>query len=190
MAKNKNDKRYIRSKIGMEENYLREIRKQGGLVGVKVKTICKGAKVHGTTFFRHYRNLAGIVKDVRNEVNIEYNNMIRRIIRHGGSFYDVAYETFKFIEQHKDYFETAIAINNTIMLEKVGKKIWKCARKTKYRYGMRRIEKVYIYEIIGVLISWMEDEKFNPEKIDQYVAYIVKISSGGLSRLSLLADKD
>ena len=174
----------------MEEKYFQEIKKQEGMVGVQVQNICRSAGIHVSTFFRHYRNMYGMVKDVRNEIDIEYRDMLKKVVKHGGGYRDVIYETFKYIEQHKGYFETAATINNTVIFEKMGKRLWKCAKKTRYQYGMKRIEKVYIYEIIGILLSWIEDEKFNPEKIDQYVAYIMKISSGGINRLSLFADKE
>lgn len=190
MVKNKNDKRYVRSKEGMEQHYFAEIRRQHGIVGVKAQTIYRGAHVHATTFFRHYRNLKGMVQAVRDDRVAEYNAAIRKVRRHGGKFHDVAYETFKFIERHADFFETAVAANNTEVLERIGEKLWKYARKTEYRYGMKRIEKVYVYEVIGVLTAWVEVEKCSAEKIDQYVAYVTKISSGGIKHLSLLADRE
>ena len=190
MVKNKNDRRYIRSKIKLEDNYLREVREQNGLVGVEAQRICRGANVHASTFFRHYHNIRGIVNGVRLDIKLEYSRMLGRIDKHGGKNRDVIYETFKFIERHGDYFETAIIVNNTMMLEWIGKKIWKRIVKTKYRYGMKRIEVVYIYELIGIMTTWIRDEKMDINKIDQYVDYVIKISSGGISRLNLFADKE
>lgn len=190
MVKNKNDKRYIKSKIGIERNYFREVRKQGGMVGMRVKEIYNGANVHSATFFRHYKGLQGIARSVRKELKLEYNGNVRKIVQHGGKFRDVVYETLIFIDQHKDYFRTAMKVNNTLILEWIGKKMWKQIRKTQYQYGMKRIERVYVYEVIGVMISWIEDKDHSEERVNQYVNYIMKISSGGVSHLSLLADKE
>ena len=189
MIKNKNDKRYIKSKVRLEENYFREVREKG-LVGLKIQNIYRGANVHASTFFRHYRGIRGMTNEVRLEMRGEYNRMIKMIDKHGGRNRDVVYETFKFIERHGDYFETAVRINNVMMFEWMGKKIWKRMVKTRYRYGMRRIEAVYIYEVMGIMTAWIRDEKMAVEKIEQYVEYVMQISSGGMSRLSLFADKE
>lgn len=188
MVKNKNDKRYLKSKERLECNYFKEVR-ENGLVGLKAQKIYRGAKVHASTFFRHYRNLFGMTDGVRLEMKTEYNKMARMIDKHGGRNWDLVYETFKFIERHGEYFEAAVAINNTTMFEWMGKKIWKRTVKTKYRYGMRRIETVFVYEVIGIMTTWIRDEKMDAGKINQYVGYVIKISSGGISRLSLFADK-
>ena len=172
----------------MEQNYFKTIR-DNGLIGLKIQKIYRGANVHASTFFRHYHNIYGIADGIRSEMKSEYNSMIKMLDKHGGKSKDVVYETFKFIERHGDYFETAVIINNTMMFEWMGKKIWKRTVKTRYRYGMKRIESVFVYEVIGIMVTWIRDEKMDVEKIDQYVEYIMKISSGGVSRLSLFADK-
>lgn len=190
MVKNKNDKRYIRSKVKMEKNLFREARQQRGMVNVKAQAIYNGARVHSTTFMRHYHNLVGMIGSVRREIRSDYNTALRRIAKHRGNFKDIVLATFTVMRKHDDYFTTAAKIENMVMFEWIGQKLWKNFRKTNYHYGMERIEQVYKQEVIGVLMAWVKEEKLNIEKAGQYAEYIMKLSENCSQRLSFLADKE
>ncbi|MBQ9019955.1 hypothetical protein IJ096_01370 [Candidatus Saccharibacteria bacterium] len=190
MVKNKNDKRYVRSKRGLEAGYYEEIRSQSGAIGVQARGIYRRAKVHSTTFMRHYGDLKGMSRSIRLEIKREYIGAMRKIEKSGGGLRDVTIMTFSFIKKHEDYFVTAATINNTLMLEWIGRKIWKRIRKTKYKFGLRRMEDAYVYELMGILTFWIRREKCDLDKTEQYVKYVMLISQEGMSRLGFLADKE
>lgn len=55
---------------------------------------------------------------------------------------------------------------------------------------MKRIEYAYVYELIGILVAWIREEKCDATKISQYVKYVMIISRSGANHLGFLADEE
>lgn len=190
MVKNKFDKRYVQSGNKMEACYLAEIKKQGIVAGVQSYKIYKGARVHASTFSRHYRNLKNLALKVRIDIKQRYFRRTKSIIKHNGTYDDIILATFDFIRQNCQYFQVAVRLDNIVIFEYIGQELWKAFYKTEYRYGMKRIKNLYIYEVIGIFVTWIRDEKLDSQKINQYKGYIIKLSEDCSQRLSFLAKED
>lgn len=182
LEKRLSDQRYRKT----EEKILRAFFEEDNYISTT--EMARKAKVSRSTLHRHHRKVAWIVRDYERYILWKYTREMRRALKKERvSVKQLYLKMLLFIRENKKGLELVVIKGKSrwVLEKMVGKMRPKLTRKLRLKDGSRKKFRVYVAEVVEILVGWGENgfKREDIEKVLLDIMYLTEVASARLGGL-------
>lgn len=177
MAKNPHDFRYVQSDRKIRTAIFSLLKKHS--TNIKVKDICKKAKVKNPTFYNHFKNTDQIIESTETIILSQFQDLYTKLQPQNPTLSDIFYQLLIFVYKNRIYFFTASKNQDYSLMFQILSILHPEITKNWLKFDSMANEQIFIMyssAIISVIYLWCQNTNFNLEKISSYIKLLNKIT--------------
>lgn len=190
MAKNPHDFRYLQSDQRIRTAIFFLLKKHS--TSIKVKDLCKKAKIKNPTFYNHFKNTDQIIESTETMILSQFQNLYTKLQFQKPAPSDLFYHLLIFVYKNRIYFSTASEKQDFSLMFKILSIIHPAITKNWLKFDPIINEQIFIIysgAITSAIYFWCRKTNFDLEKLPLYINLLIKITNTFKTQGSNLAIK-